>query len=165
MKEVYVNSEHINTLETFLDLTPIVCGPIYLFILLLYKVLVHHLMRICARFFNSNFCFWLKLWVTFDFLGPYWAIFGVGVGLNNFHRVYSCSWTTFVFFVSFNSDIWFCLNFWVLFYFLGPYWAIFGFNVGLKNYFRVHLCSWTTFIFYDFVNFDIWFWLNFWVIL
>ena len=51
MKEVYVNSEHINTLETFLDLTPIVCGPIYLFILLLYKVLVHHLMRICARFF------------------------------------------------------------------------------------------------------------------
>ena len=53
MKEVYVNSEHINTLETFLDLTPIVCGPICLFILLLYKVLVHHLMRICAVFFFS----------------------------------------------------------------------------------------------------------------
>ena len=53
MKEVYVNSEHINTLETFLDLTPIVCGPIYLFILLLYKVLVHHLMRICARFLSK----------------------------------------------------------------------------------------------------------------
>ena len=61
MKEVYVNSEHINTLETFLDLTPIVCGPIYLFILLLYKVLVHHLMRICARFLS---CVSVFVWVV-----------------------------------------------------------------------------------------------------
>ena len=30
--------------------------------------------------------------------------------------VYSCSWTTFIFYVTFNSDIWFWLYFWVVFY-------------------------------------------------
>ena len=63
----------------------------------------------------------------FYFLGPLWAIFGVRVGFDNCFRVYSCSWTTLIFFVSFNSDIWFLLNFWILFTFWGPYGLFFGF--------------------------------------
>ena len=45
---------------------------------------------------------------------------GVGKGFKNCSGVYSCSWTTFIFYVSFNSDIWFWPNFGVIFYFLGP---------------------------------------------
>ena len=58
---------------------------------------------------------------------------GVGVGFDNIIRVYSCSWTTFIFFVSFNSDIWFWLNFGVILYFLGTIGLILGLGKGSKN--------------------------------
>ena len=54
--------------------------------------------------------------------------------------VYSCSWTTFIFYVSFNSDIWFWLNFWsflttVMVVSLLGLWLLLGCdNDGLKNY-------------------------------
>ena len=60
------------------------------------------------------------IWGHFDFLGPQWATFGVGVGINNGFKVSSCSWTTFIFYVSFNSDIWFWFNFGVILTFWGP---------------------------------------------
>ena len=83
------------------------------------------------------------------------------VGFKNSFRVYSCSWTTFIFYVNFNSDIWFWLNFGVIFDIFGPSWAIFWVGVGLKNCFGVYSCSWPTFIFYSSFNSDFWFWLYF----
>ena len=44
-------------------------------------------------------------------MGPQGAGFWVGKRFKNCSGVYSCRWTTFIFYVSFNSDIWFWLNF------------------------------------------------------
>ena len=47
------------------------------------------------------------------------------VGFRNCFGVYSCSWTTYIFYSSSNSDFWFWLNFGVVFYFWGPNWLFF----------------------------------------
>ena len=57
---------------------------------------------------NSDILIWLNVGL------------GVVVGSDNCFVVYSCSRTTFIFYVYFNSDIWFLHNFWVLFDFWGP---------------------------------------------
>ena len=64
---------------------------------------------------------------------PWWAIFGVRIGFKNYFGVYSCSWKTFIFFVSYNSDIWFRLNFRVIFDFLGPNGLFLGLWKGSKT--------------------------------
>ena len=74
---------------------------------------------------------------------------GVGVGFNNCFWVYSCSWTTFIFYVSFNYDIWFGLNFGVIFLLFR---ALVGYFSGWGSV--------TTFISYISFNFDIWFSIN-----
>ena len=59
-------------------------------------------------------------------LGPYCAIFGVGVGFENCFGVYSCSWSTFIFYVFFIFNFWFWLNFGSLFTFgalMGYFWG------------------------------------------
>ena len=84
------------------------------------------------------------------------AIFGVGVGFDNYFWVYWCSWTTFIFFVSFNFNIWYWLNFWVIFNFfvalMGYFWGwgrvdklFWGLLMKLKDFsFLCFLC----FLFY-----------------
>ena len=74
------------------------------------------------------------------------AIFGVGEGFKNCFGVNSCSWTTFIFYVTLISDIWFWLIFGVIFYFFGSWWAIFGVWVGFKNFFGVSACRLITFV-------------------
>ena len=90
----------------------------------------------------------------------FWAIFWVGVDLKNCFGLCSCSWITFIFFVSFNSDLWIWVTFGVLYYFLGPLWAIIGVGVGFDNCFGGYLFSWTTFLFFVSFNSDMRFWLN-----
>ena len=63
--------------------------------------------------------FVLILGSSLSFWGPNGLVWGVGVGFDKCFGVYSCSWTTFIFYVSFNSGIWFWLNVGVIFYFLG----------------------------------------------
>ena len=70
---------------------------------------------VCFRQFR--YLFLLNFGVIFDFLGPWLAT--LGVGFDNCFGVYSCSWTSFIFYVSFNSNLWFWLNFVVIFDFLG----------------------------------------------
>ena len=68
-----------------------------------------------------TFTFYLILRSFLAFLGPiglFWKS-EVRDRLNNFFGFYSCSWATFIFYVSFNSDFWFCLKFGVIFGFLG----------------------------------------------
>ena len=68
----------------------------------------------------------------------------------------TCSWTTFIFYVSFNSEIWFWLTFGGHFFiFGGPHGLFLGFGVGLKNCFEVYLYSWTILSMYVSVNSDI----------
>ena len=81
--------------------------------------------------------------------------FGVGVRFDNYFGVYSCSWTTFIFYVSLNSGIWFLLNIGFIFYFFGPNRLFFGVGVEFENCFVVYSCS---------RQFWYWFLLNFWVI-
>ena len=73
---------------------------------------------VCFRQFWYLFLF--NFGVIFYFLGPLWANIGLGEGFKHCFRVYSCTWTTFIFYVTLDSDIWFWLNFGVIFYFLGP---------------------------------------------
>ena len=118
---------------------------------------------------NFYFLCILQFWLLV--LTQFWAlvlhffhISGVEVGLKKYFGVYSCSWATFVFYVSLNSDNWFWLNFWIIFTFSGPYRAIFGVGEGSKHCFGDYSCSWTTLFFYVTLDSDIWFWLNFGVI-
>ena len=53
--------------------------------------------------------------------------------VQNCFSVYSCSWTTFIFYVSFNSVIWFWLNFGVILYFLGPNGLFLGIGAKVKS--------------------------------
>ena len=67
---------------------------------------------------------------------PFWGFrtcWGWGRVQQHF-RVYSCSWITFIFFVSFNFDIWFWLNFGVIFYFLGPNGLFLALGKGSKQF-------------------------------
>ena len=86
--------------------------------------------------------------LTFDFNLILW--------LDNCFGICSCSWTTFIFYVSFNSEIWFWLTFGGHFFiFGGPHGLFLGFGVGLKNCFEVYLYSWTILSMYVSVNSDI----------
>ena len=101
-----------------------------------------------------TFDFDLILGSYLTFWGPNGLFLGLGVGFENCFGVYSCSWTTFIFYVSIHSDIWFRLK--LLLKFCGPSCAFFGVGVGFKHCFRVYLCSWTTFIslFLSILSFD-----------
>ena len=108
----------------------LICG------LLLYLILTFDFDfdLILGSFFNF-------LCTTGQFLGwPYWAIFGVWAGYQNSFTVSSCSWTTFIFFVSFNSDFWFWLSFGVSFCLL------FGSNGQFLGRERVQKLFWGLFI-------------------
>ena len=84
--------------------------------------------------FLQLFWNWLSFWVIFDFLEPYWAIFGVifnffggllwaifgvRVKFKNCFGVYSCSWITFIFYTYFNFNFWVWLDFGVIFLIFG----------------------------------------------
>ena len=56
-----------------------------------------------------TFKFDLILGSFFTFMGPWLAIFGVGVGSKNYFWVYSYSWITIIFYHSFNCDFWFLI--------------------------------------------------------
>ena len=86
------------------------------------------------------------------FWGQNGLILGVGIGLKNCFRIYSCSWATFIFYVSLNSGIWFWLNIGFIFDFLGPNRLFFGVGVEFENCFVVYSCSCSTFILYFSVN-------------
>ena len=67
--------------------------------------------------------------------------FGVGVGFENCFGVYSCSWTTLIFYVFLNSDFWFWPT-----YFLGSFWLFvalrdYFWDQGLKSFFEQILFS------------------------
>ena len=98
-------------------------------------------------YFGINF--WVFSLLFGALMGYFWVwsrvrqLFrGLLMYLNNFHilcfffqfEVYSCSWTTFIFFVSFNFDIWFWLNFGVIFYFLGPNGLFLALGKGSKKF-------------------------------
>ena len=75
--------------------------------------------------------FWGDFWlsgVMFYFFRPQLTIFGVGEGFKICFWVYSCSWTTFIFYSSFNSDFWLRLNFGAFFIF----WVSNGLFMGLR---------------------------------
>ena len=65
------------------------------------------------------------IWYCLNF-GDIFGFLGFGVGVKNYFGVYSCSWTTFIFYSSFNSDFWFWLNTWVLF----SFWVLMGYFWG-----------------------------------
>ena len=77
-------------------------------------------------------------------LGSFWAFgwpkcfcfFGVRVRFKNCLWFYSCSWTTFIFYVSFNSDFWCWPNFLFVCLFLGlfmDFWGPTGLFWGLGS--------------------------------
>ena len=107
--------------------------------------------------FNSDILFWLNFRVIFYFLGPYWAIFGVGEGFEYCIGVYSCSWTTFILYVFVNSDIWFLFNSRVNFTFWGPNELFLGLRQGLNTVLgsthvveQLSFCMFSSILIFDF---------------
>ena len=98
------------------------------------------------------YLFLLNLGVIFLLFGALIGYFGIGIEFDNCFGVYSCSWKTFIFYVSFNSGIWFWLNVGFIFYFLDPNRLFFGVGVEFENRFVVYSCSCSTFILYVSVN-------------
>ena len=64
--------------------------------------------------------------LSFDF-GALLGYFWIGEGFKNCFGVYSCSWATFIFYVSFNFDLWIWFNFGVIFLLFG---ALMGYFWG-----------------------------------
>ena len=114
---------------------------------------------------NSEIWIWLDFGVVFVLWGPNGLVWGLGVGVRfeNCFGFYSCSWSTFILYVSVNSGIWFLLN-WGHFCLFGALMGYFWVGVGFENCFGFYSCSWTTFICFASFNSNIWFWLNFEVI-
>ena len=102
-------------------------------------------------FVNFDIWFLLDFGVIFLVSGALTGYFWVWSRVQHWFGVYSCSWTTLIFFVFFSL---------LTFYFdliLGSF-LLFG---AVKGYFGVYSCSWTTLIFYVSFNPGIWIWLNF----
>ena len=115
---------------------------------------------------NSYICFnsILRSLLTFWghvllFLGPNGLFWGLGKGSKTVFWVYSCSWTTFILYVSVNSGIWFLLN-WGHFCLFGALMGYFWFLGRVQKRFGVYSCSCSTFIMYVSVNSGICFLLN-----
>ena len=82
----------------------------------------HAVERLLFPMFSSilTFAFDLILGSVCTFWGPNGLFFWVRVAFKNYFRVYSCRWTTFVFYSSFNFDFGFWLNFGSFLAFRGP---------------------------------------------
>ena len=103
--------------------------------------------------FLQLFWIWLNFWVIFDFLEPYWAIFGVRIKFKKFFGVYSCSWTTFNFYTYFDFNFWGWLDFGVIFLFFGALMGWFWGWVRLQILFWGLLIKFNNFHFLYFLQF------------
>ena len=87
--------------------------------------------------FNADFLIWLNLGVIlFTFWSPSGLSLGSRLDQKKCFVVYSCSWSTFIFYVSFNSDIWFWFNFGSFFTFWDSNGLFLGSMWGSKTVFE-----------------------------